>query len=76
MALSYRGHGGSPGREKLPYGADYVQPMGSLNVNYDFAAYLRNMELQLVEGQSKQGIDSGNVAPRWRVGGPQGVSGE
>ena len=51
-----------PGREKLPYGADYVQPMGSLNVNYDFAAYLRNMEVQLVEGQSKQGIDSGNVA--------------
>ena len=51
-----------PGREKLPYGADYVQPMGSLNVNYDFAAYLRNMEVQLVEGQSKQGIDAGNVA--------------
>ena len=36
--------------------------MGSLNVNYDFAAYLRNMEVQLVEGQSKQGIDAGNVA--------------
>ena len=51
-----------PGREKLPYGADYVQPMGSLTVNYDFAAYLRNMEVQLVEGQSKPGIDAGNVA--------------
>ena len=51
-----------PGREKLPYGADYVQPMGSLNVNFDFAAYLRNMEVQLVEGQSKQGADAGNVA--------------
>lgn len=51
-----------PGREKLPYGADYVQPMGSLNVNYDFAAYLRNMQVQLVEGQSKQGADAGNVA--------------
>ena len=44
-----------PGREKLPYGADYVQPMGSLNVNFDYAAYLRNMQVQLVEGQSKQG---------------------
>ena len=44
-----------PGREKLPYGADYVQPMGSLNVNFDYAAYLRNMEVQLVEGQSKAG---------------------
>ncbi len=51
-----------PGREKLPYGADYVQPMGSLNVNFDYAAYLRNMEVQLVEGQSKAGADSGNVA--------------
>ena len=51
-----------PGREKLPYGADYVQPIGSLNVNFDYAAYLRNMEIQLVEGQSKQGLDSGNVA--------------
>ena len=44
-----------PGREKLPYGADYVQPMGSLNVNFDYAAYLRNMQVQLVEGQSKAG---------------------
>ena len=51
-----------PGREKLPYGADYVQPMGSLNVNFDYAAYLRNMQVQLVEGQSKQGADAGNVA--------------
>ena len=51
-----------PGREKLPYGADYVQPIGSLNVNFDYAAYLRNMEIQLVEGQSKQGADAGNVA--------------
>ena len=51
-----------PGREKLPYGADYVQPMGSLNVNFDYAAYLRNMEIQLVEGQSKAGVDAGNVA--------------
>ena len=51
-----------PGREKLPYGADYVQPMGSLNVNFDYAAYLRNMEVQLVEGQSKAGLDAGNVA--------------
>ena len=51
-----------PGREKLPYGADYVQPMGSLNVNFDYAAYLRNMQVQLVEGQSKAGADSGNVA--------------
>ena len=51
-----------PGREKLPYGADYVQPMGSLNVNFDYAAYLRNMEVQLVEGQSKAGADAGNVA--------------
>ncbi len=51
-----------PGREKLPYGADYVQPIGSLNVNFDYAAYLRNMQVQLVEGQSKQGADAGNVA--------------
>ena len=51
-----------PGREKLPYGADYVQPIGSLNVNFDYAAYLRNMEVQLVEGQSKAGADAGNVA--------------
>ncbi|MDA0181346.1 family 78 glycoside hydrolase catalytic domain [Solirubrobacter phytolaccae] len=51
-----------PGREKLPYGADYVQPIGSLNVNFDYAAYLRNMQVQLVEGQSKQGPDAGNVA--------------
>ena len=51
-----------PGREKLPYGADYVQPMGSLNVNFDYAAYLRNMQVQLVEGQSKAGPDAGNVA--------------
>jgi alpha-L-rhamnosidase len=51
-----------PGREKLPYGADYVQPMGSLNANFDYAAYLRNMEVQLVEGQSKAGLDAGNVA--------------
>jgi alpha-L-rhamnosidase len=51
-----------PGREKLPYGADYVQPMASLNVNFDYSAYLRNMEVQLVEGQSKAGADSGNVA--------------
>ena len=51
-----------PGREKLPYGADYVQPMGSLNVNFDYAAYLRNMQVQLVEGQSKAGLDAGNVA--------------
>ena len=51
-----------PGREKLPYGADYVQPMGSLGVNFDYAAYLRNMQVQLVEGQSKAGLDAGNVA--------------
>jgi alpha-L-rhamnosidase len=51
-----------PGREKLPYGADYVQPMGSLSANFDYAAYLRNMEVQLVEGQSKAGADAGNVA--------------
>jgi alpha-L-rhamnosidase len=51
-----------PGREKLPYGADYVQPMGSLAANFDYAAYLRNMEVQLVEGQSKAGADAGNVA--------------
>ena len=51
-----------PGREKLPYGADYVQPMGSLSANFDYAAYLRNMEVQLVEGQSKAGLDAGNVA--------------
>ena len=51
-----------PGREKLPYGADYVQPMGSLNANFDYAAYLRNMQVQLVEGQSKAGLDAGNVA--------------
>ena len=51
-----------PGREKLPYGADYVQPIGSLNVNFDYAAYLRNMQIQLVEGQSKAGADAGNVA--------------
>ena len=51
-----------PGREKLSYGADYVQPMGSLNVNFDYGAYLRNMQVQLVEGQSKAGPDAGNVA--------------
>ena len=36
--------------------------MGSLNVNFDYAAYLRNMQVQLVEGQSKAGLDAGNVA--------------
>ena len=46
-----------PGREKLPYGADYVQPMGSLNVNFDYAAYLRNMEvLMSITGVMPNGV--------------------
>ena len=44
-----------PGREKLAYGADYVQPIASLASNFDYSAYLRHMQVQLVEAQSVNG---------------------
>ncbi|MGI5423483.1 family 78 glycoside hydrolase catalytic domain [Streptomyces sp. CA-179760] len=51
-----------PGREKLAYPADYVQPFGSVHRTFRFAAYLRTMERHLAEGQSRAGDDIGNVA--------------
>jgi alpha-L-rhamnosidase len=51
-----------PGREKLAYPADYLQPFGSLHRNFGYAAYLRTMERHLVEGQSRAGDNIGNVA--------------
>ncbi|KAI7225848.1 hypothetical protein KC330_g9014 [Hortaea werneckii] len=41
-----------PGREKQSYPADYVQPMGALYRNFDFAAFMRTTMRTLVEGQS------------------------
>ncbi|MEU9954824.1 family 78 glycoside hydrolase catalytic domain [Streptomyces sp. NPDC050982] len=51
-----------PGREKLAYPADYVQPFGSLHRTFGYAAYLRTMQRHLVEGQSRAGDNIGNVA--------------
>ncbi|WP_049575831.1 alpha-L-rhamnosidase [Streptomyces sp. SBT349] len=51
-----------PGREKLAYPADYVQPFASLSRNFGFDAYLRTMQRHLVEGQSRAGDNIGNVA--------------
>lgn len=51
-----------PGREKLAYPADYLQPFGSLHRNFGYAAYLRTMQRHLAEGQSKAGDNTGNVA--------------
>ncbi|WP_329224398.1 family 78 glycoside hydrolase catalytic domain [Streptomyces canus] len=51
-----------PGREKLAYPADYVQPFGSLHRAFGYAAYLRTMQRHLVEGQSRAGDNIGNVA--------------
>ncbi|MCX5358664.1 glycoside hydrolase family 78 protein [Streptomyces sp. NBC_00124] len=51
-----------PGREKLAYPADYVQPFGSLHRTFGYAAYLRTMQRHLAEGQSKAGDNIGNVA--------------
>ncbi|WP_328886034.1 family 78 glycoside hydrolase catalytic domain [Streptomyces sp. NBC_00316] len=51
-----------PGREKLAYPADYLQPFASLHRNFGFGAYLRTMERHLAEGQSKAGDNIGNVA--------------
>ncbi|WP_329342943.1 glycoside hydrolase family 78 protein [Streptomyces sp. NBC_00663] len=51
-----------PGREKLAYPADYLQPFASLHRTFGYAAYLRTMERHLAEGQSKAGDNIGNVA--------------
>ncbi|MFF5652140.1 family 78 glycoside hydrolase catalytic domain [Streptomyces collinus] len=51
-----------PGREKLAYPADYVQPFGSVHRTFRCPAYLRTMQRHLVEGQSRAGDDIGNVA--------------
>ncbi|MCF1596560.1 alpha-L-rhamnosidase [Streptomyces muensis] len=51
-----------PGREKLAYPADYLQPFASLHRNFGYAAYLRTMQRHLAEGQSKAGDNIGNVA--------------
>ncbi|MFJ9761817.1 family 78 glycoside hydrolase catalytic domain [Streptomyces sp. NPDC101149] len=51
-----------PGREKLAYPADYLQPFGSLHRNFGYHAYLRTMERHLAEAQSKTGDNIGNVA--------------
>ncbi|MFJ6569554.1 family 78 glycoside hydrolase catalytic domain [Streptomyces sp. NPDC091292] len=51
-----------PGREKLAYPADYLQPFGSLHRHFGYAAYLRTMQRHLAEGQSKAGDNIGNVA--------------
>ncbi|WP_329039051.1 glycoside hydrolase family 78 protein [Streptomyces sp. NBC_01725] len=51
-----------PGREKLAYPADYLQPFGSLRRHFGYAAYLRTMQRHLAEGQSKAGDNIGNVA--------------
>ncbi|MFJ4467518.1 family 78 glycoside hydrolase catalytic domain [Streptomyces sp. NPDC089424] len=51
-----------PGREKLAYPADYLQPIGSLHRIFGYNAYLRTMQRHLAEGQSKAGDNIGNVA--------------
>ncbi|MFB8776982.1 family 78 glycoside hydrolase catalytic domain [Streptomyces broussonetiae] len=51
-----------PGREKLAYPADYLQPFGALHRTFHYAAYLRTMQRHLVEGQSRAGENTGNVA--------------
>ncbi|MEV6384952.1 family 78 glycoside hydrolase catalytic domain [Streptomyces sp. NPDC051773] len=51
-----------PGREKLAYPADYVQPFGAVHRTFGYAAYLRTMQRHLVEGQSRAGDNIGNVA--------------
>ncbi|MEV0173158.1 family 78 glycoside hydrolase catalytic domain [Streptomyces sp. NPDC050803] len=51
-----------PGREKLAYPADYLQPFGSLHRTFGYAAYLRTMQRHLAEGQSRSGDNIGNVA--------------
>ncbi|MGW0819122.1 family 78 glycoside hydrolase catalytic domain [Streptomyces viridiviolaceus] len=51
-----------PGREKLAYPADYLQPFHSLHRHFTYAAYLRTMQRHLAEGQSKTGDNIGNVA--------------
>ncbi|MFE8958604.1 family 78 glycoside hydrolase catalytic domain [Streptomyces iakyrus] len=51
-----------PGREKLAYPADYVQPFGSVHRTFRYPAYLRTMQRHLAEGQSRAGDDIGNVA--------------
>ncbi|MET8978066.1 family 78 glycoside hydrolase catalytic domain [Streptomyces sp. NPDC004539] len=51
-----------PGREKLAYPADYLQPFGSLHRLFRYDAYLRTMQRHLVEGQSRAGDNIGNVA--------------
>jgi alpha-L-rhamnosidase len=51
-----------PGREKLSYPADYTQPFGALHRHFGFDAYLRTTQRHLVEGQSLEGDNIGNVA--------------
>ncbi|MFC8436508.1 family 78 glycoside hydrolase catalytic domain [Streptomyces sp. NPDC057253] len=51
-----------PGREKLAYPADYLQPFASLHRTFQYDAYLRTMERHLAEGQSRTGDNIGNVA--------------
>ncbi|MEV4033639.1 family 78 glycoside hydrolase catalytic domain [Streptomyces umbrinus] len=51
-----------PGREKLAYPADYLQPFASLHRTFGYDAYLRTMQRHLAEGQSKAGDNIGNVA--------------
>ncbi|MEU9191161.1 family 78 glycoside hydrolase catalytic domain [Streptomyces sp. NPDC048484] len=51
-----------PGREKLAYPADYLQPFSSLHRTFGYAAYLRTMQRHLAEGQSVAGDNIGNVA--------------
>ncbi|QNP75222.1 family 78 glycoside hydrolase catalytic domain [Streptomyces roseirectus] len=51
-----------PGREKLAYPADYLQPFGALHRIFGYGAYLRTMQRHLVEGQSRSGDNIGNVA--------------
>jgi alpha-L-rhamnosidase len=51
-----------PGREKLAYPADYLQPFGSLHRHFSYDAYLRTMQRHLAEGQSLEGDNIGNVA--------------
>ncbi|MFH8662368.1 family 78 glycoside hydrolase catalytic domain [Streptomyces afghaniensis] len=51
-----------PGREKLAYPADYLQPFASLHRTFGYDAYLRTMQRHLAEGQSRSGDNIGNVA--------------
>ncbi|KAE8133675.1 bacterial alpha-L-rhamnosidase-domain-containing protein [Aspergillus pseudotamarii] len=52
-----------PGREKLPYPADFTQPFGALARNFQFPAFLRTAMHHLVEGQSIANTSmAGNVA--------------